>query len=392
MQERSYRNIKRPDEGIVRQQESIETDYLKKNTLIVNTILLVAAAPLLYLLHLKGSDGSTLLMYALSFVGVSIINIAFYAYEDYFNSLRLSMYITTLFMYVIIAAIIFEIGTASSYALLFITYAIASLYQDKKTAFLNNVAVFFVGASLLVTMPEIMILGDGLSHEPLYIYGFLIVFVALLSLASYASVKRKAFFYSRLARAKEADIRLVSIVLDLHAASRGKTIDNTRYYAQLEAFSETLSKAINIENVFMQKIESMRALNQADQRAYAQVPKGLKNLHLTHKSKLEHLFYKASQAHDKSEEGTAAQSIHVPSLKHPEESTTAKIIAFAVFYTMLKIPNPLHDKLDEKVIRTLIEDTDFYYRMDSDITRIYFENQAVFEKIVEDAFKGRVKS
>jgi len=79
------------------------------------------------------------------------------------------------------------------------------------------------------------------------------------------------------------------------------------------------------------------------------------------------------------------------SFNHQTDSLEIKIIAFVLFYTALKKGFAVLPGLPEEQIYDVLIHSDFYYYMDPRIIKVYQENSDVFDEIVKDAFKKKVK-
>jgi len=76
------------------------------------------------------------------------------------------------------------------------------------------------------------------------------------------------------------------------------------------------------------------------------------------------------------------------SFDHIGDSQYTKIISFAVFYALLKVDKPYLKAIDEKKLRDMIFNSEYFYRIDRDIVNIYLDNSEVFDAIVHDHLKG----
>ena len=246
-----YKNLDKSNPNIQLHIEELELKYLKRKTLYVNIILLLLVFPIMLALYYSNISINTMIVYGFFFVVLFGVNFSFYAYEDYFNSLKLAMYITTLAIYMIAATLIIEIQSPSVFSFLFLAYAVVSVYQDKKAAFINNISLFFLGIIIVWRYPNIFSLNNS-NIQIVYIYIFLAVFVALLSISSFILINRKIFLFSKLAQIKETEIRMLGIVQDLKTLYESSSIKPNDYYDQLLAFSKELSKKIDIENIFIE--------------------------------------------------------------------------------------------------------------------------------------------
>mgnify|MGYP000932139025 CR=1 FL=1 len=76
------------------------------------------------------------------------------------------------------------------------------------------------------------------------------------------------------------------------------------------------------------------------------------------------------------------------SFKHFGDDRYVKIISFVVFYCLLKVNKPYLKALGEEKIKDILMNSEYFYRVDKDIINIYFENNEVFDTILEDHMEG----
>lgn len=380
-------------------KESLELAHLKRKTLIVNSIMFILGIVVIYFLVKIETDNiilfSTVTMFALLFA----INIAFYSYNhDHFNNLKIAMYINTLGIYSIAISLILRFQTPSIFTSLFLAYAVSAIYQDFKAMMISNFALFIAGTLLVLKYPSIFQLVGSNQSQTLYILIFLLVFVLLLTLSSYILIKRKTFFYNQLAQIKESEVRNIELLMEVDKIKTNKSIDSEAYYEVLKNFSKELSKKIGIDNVFDRKIDILRDLRKLTMNEvlekYSEYTldeiNQLKNMELEINNKMRMIGIKSSQSFGieviRNEIFSESQ---FKSFKHHGDNRYVKIISFVVFYTLLKIDKPYLEKLDEKVIKDYLLNSEYFYRIDRDIINIYLENNEVFDTIVKDRLGGK---
>lgn len=399
---KSYRNINQPHPIIIKEQEAIELDYLKKKLYVVNGIMLLMVGPLVWLLYHLQVPTQTAWIFGLIYSLYFVINLAFFAYEDYFNSLKLSIYTSALTIYALAIALILEIQTPSMFTILFLAYAIVSIYQDRKVALINSLLLLAIGSLFISFYPETFRGSGDYVAQQVYLYAFLIIFVGLLTTASSILIKRKMFFYRQLAVIKETEIRMISLVFDLKKQAQPTMKNQDKYYAKVKDFTEELSNKIKMDNIFQEKLEIIERLHEGQSKAvlHKQYPNypieildELERLIFSDNSRLQSLAYKLSQADDVtiSRKELYAES-HLKTLKKTFDSNYTKIIAFSALYTLLHLDTPVHQGLDSESIKQKFVETDFYHLIDPKIIDIYQNNTDVLKKIHDDAFKQKVSS
>ena len=383
---------------IEKYKESLELSHIKRKMMVVNIILVFVVGALVYFGLSKLVDG--VLTYPLALlVGIIILlNIGFYNIkDDLYNNLKLAMYMTIIGLYVAANILIFNFRTPSVFTSLFFVYAVVSIYQDLKGMILSSTFLFLSGFLLVLRYPNIF--STSLSENPqlIYVQLFLLIFVLLLTLSSYILVKRKMFFYNQLAVIKESEIRNMELMDEVEFFATKKKRDLSEYYKSIEAFNTALSKKIGVPDLLGRKLEIMKVLKSKKPSEivgkYSDFSlEELQDIALlefeVHK-KMQQLAVKASKSLDiqvsKKEIFSESQ---FKSFKHIGDSKYTQIISFAVFYTLLKVDKPYLKKLDEDLIRDMLYNSEFYYRIDPDIMDIYFNNSEVFDTIVNDYLKG----
>jgi len=382
-------------------KESLELAHLKKKTIIVNLIMFVLAGIVLYFLIEIDSDRTSLFSFLTMFAVLFIINIAFYSYNnDHYNYLKIAMYINTLGVFSIAISLIFKFQTPSVFTVLFLAYAVTAIYQDFKAMILSNFALFIAGTLFITRYPRIFLLTSSNQSQTFFILVFLIVFVMLLTLSSYILIKRKTFFYNQLAQIKESEVRNIELLLEVEKFKTKKSMDSDQYYETLKHFSKELSKKLSIENVFSRKIDILKDLKKlsnnevlAKYQEYSQEEiNALKNMELAVSNKMRMIGVKSSQSSgvEVSRNEIFSES-QFKSFKHYGDNNYVKIISFVVFYTLLKIDKPYLKALDEKVIKDVLLNSEYFHRVDRDIINIYLNNNEVFDTIVRDHLGGETR-
>ena len=116
----------------------------------------------------------------------------------------------------------------------------------------------------------------------------------------------------------------------------------------------------------------------------------LQNMELSVHSKMRNLGMKASKTKNLnvSRKDIFSES-QFKSFKHFSDHKYVKIISFVVFYCLLKVDKPYLKELDEETIKDILYNSEYFYRVDRDIIDVYFENNEVFDTIVNDIMKER---
>lgn len=375
-------------------KESLELAHLKRKTIIINILMLILGGIVLFFLIKLKSENNAVLSIMTMFLILFVINFAFYSYDnDHYNNLKIAMYINTLGIYSIAVTLIFRYQTPSVFTVLFLAYAITTIYQDFKAMILSNFTLFVAGSLLVVKFPTIFHLVGNDRPQTLYILIFVMIFVLLLTLSSYILIKRKTFFYNQLAKIKESEVRNMELLLEIEKYKTQKDFDGEKYYDSIKNFSNELSKKIGIPNIFDRKINLLKDLNLLTlQEVLSKYPEysadevnELMNLEMQVNKKMRMIGIKSSQSFgvEVSRKEIFSES-QFKSFNHHGENKYVMIISFVVFYCLLKIDKPYLKGLDEEVIKDVLLNSEYFHRIDKDIINVYLENSTVFDTIVRD--------
>ena len=125
-------------------REYLEVKHLKgQNKLVAFTIFLMMILTVVYLAVAR-FNLMTILSFTLGYVIVLVFNFAASAYsEENFRYLKFSKYITSITFFTLIIAMIVYFQSPSLIPLLFVAYAISSIYKDIKVLLVLTVYFLF---------------------------------------------------------------------------------------------------------------------------------------------------------------------------------------------------------------------------------------------------------
>ncbi|MDD3842439.1 MAG: hypothetical protein WC088_01945 [Candidatus Izemoplasmatales bacterium] len=383
-------------------RELLENKHLRsKNRFVMIITIILGIAVLTYMAVAKYPLYTTLSLMT-GFLLVILINFAClaYGYENHYFY-QLNQYITSFGIFCLAIAMIFIFKSPSMVAALFIAYAIAAFYQDLKVMFISNAFLLFSAIMIMAEFPEYLDFINASQENDFAVPFFFLVFILVLSISSYIMVKQKRFFYNQIALSKETEFRNIDLLIDLETEVTGRTINLSKYYDNILAFTDAFTKKIQMDNIFIKKIHIMQALenNTAYPLLHEKYPDfskeeydRLSDLSLGVHRKLLKLAMKISYAKDvKIKKREIFSETQFKSFNHQSDSLEIKILAFAVFYTALRRGNAAMRPLTEAEIYNVLVYTDYYYYIDPRIIRIYQENNQVFDDIVSDILGKRVK-
>ncbi len=378
-------------------RKDIELRYLKKHSLFVLSLIGIIALPVIFMLNTFGFSTHVLFLYAFFFFAILVINLAFFAYEDYFNSIKVAMYINTLGLYALSASLIIDVKSPSLYISIFLVYAIVSLYQDAKVNLLNNIAVFFLGVLAISNNPMIFNLQSQNNISITYIYLFLLVFVFLISIASTVFIKRKAKFIAKLTEIQEIEVRTLDTLFELETLYKGKKAAKSKsYFESINRFSDVFSKDYGMENAIKSKVKVIKDLEQMDikevQEKYPNYSieevKEIDNLRLNRSRKIRYIAYKIGLLEDfLIPKRDVYSDTRFTTLRHYEDNRHVRIIAFVVLYVLLRLDNPIFSGLSDMEVKEHIMSSELIHLIDADVLNVYLENSEVFDRIFKDIYR-----
>ncbi len=383
-------NVGDPQNEIENHIYKLEADHLRKKSLIVNFILIGLLFPILVVLYFFNVPFLDLSVYIIVFIFMIAINFLFYYYRFLLPNIRLSMYITSMGLYIITISMILDLRTPSIFTMLFFSYAVISLYQDLRVSLFNSVLLFFSGIFIVTQFTEIFDV-QALTPSTFYILFFLVIFVALLSVSSFIIIKRKNHFYKQVVDIKEKEYKYIDTIFDLQEIFSERKFNYDEYYDNLESFSEALSNHIGVENVFKERINILRDLanvkdntilkkhsdyNQADIDE-------LKQLELTSYKKISYLAFKSAQVQDiQPDKKELIFEKESATLNDRNDDFEVKIVAFSVLYVMLRVGNIYFPKLSNNDVIKVFSTPHFRSLIHEDILNAFLDKKNTLDKII----------
>ncbi len=380
--------------------DSLEMKYLRRKTLYISVIFSMLTIPIVLALYNYGFPFGHIGIYVLSVLMLVFINLAFFKYDNIFMDIKLGIKVTTLGIYLLSMSLIVDIQSPSIFAILFVVYALVSIYQDRTTTILNNILLFLIGSVIIIFYPNIIQTIDIDNTQVFYVYLFIAIFVALLSLAFSILIKRKQYFYYQIAKIKEDEVRNIQLLIELKANYKRSDYNFSQYYDLISDFTDEFCKRRGIKNPFQERLLIINRLHDVDVDKFNNYSselldsiKRLSQLILKENSKIHHLILKASENAVNNNENKPIKLFNqFSSFKHVYDEKYIKILTFAVFYTSLKMPKIYLDKLSGEEILHTIKNHDFKHLFDADILDVYLDNWNLIDKMVEDELSKLVKT
>jgi len=388
--------------GIAEYREMLEIRHLRSKNHFVIMILAVGALLTILYTSLAGYDPVYVLSLSIAFSALILLNLTCLAYgreNVLFN--QLNKYVTTFGVFSVAVAMIFIFRSPSMLSLLFIAYAIAAFYQDRKVMLISNVSLLFTFLALMTNYRDFFTVENASAENDFGLFFFVIVFISLLTISQYIMIKQKGFFYNQIAISRETEFRNIEFMIDAGEKATGRTIDAAGYFAAVEAFAAALSAKIGVPDALggtlavLREIEAGEPCERIAARHPGQTPESLSRLAdllFTGRHKLRKVAIKIGRVR--------AVDVHrreifsetqFKTFNHPSDTLEIKIIAFSIFYAALKRGSAGMRPLTEAEIYDAIVHTDYFYYNDPAVMRIYRENNAVFDAIARDAFAAEAE-
>jgi len=375
---------------IDQQINRLELKHLRKKTIFVSAILIALITPTLLVLYAAEAPFRDILVYFFLFIFVLGINGIFIFYKHLLPNIYLSMYITTIGLYLVAFGLILDIQSPSIFTVLFLAYAIISLYQEVKVSILNNIILLISGGIFLSISPIILENANSFTPSAFFMLFILVVFVALLSVTSFILIKRKNYIYRQVVDVKEEEYKYNETILEMQAAYRKKTFDYESYYHITDKFTDEISETIGISNVFKERLKIIKDIPKlSDEKLLNQYPElrrndleELKQLELSKHKKIVYIAFKAAQLSDlDSDHKEFLFEKKNESINHRTDDFMVKVVATTTLYLMLRIDKPFAEKLTHDKIMSIFSDNDFYHLLDGEIYQIMKDNESYLKNL-----------
>ncbi len=379
-------------------------DFLEiKHLRTKNHLVLVALASYmlfsgLYLL-LAGYPGMWILKLMIGFFVVLGMNIASLAYgKESPQFYEINKHITTLGVFSISVAMIFMFQAPASIPLLFLAYAICAVYQDIKVLLVSNLYMIFTLTMIIIGFPEYLHLIDGSLESVLGMVFFFIVFVLMLTGSSFIIAKQKRFFYNQIALQNELEFRHLDLLMQTGKkyVNEHRVLNLEMYYEKANEMLAVFAKSIDIENPFEEKLALLKDLEKAEsfQDAKEKHPdltekewNRLQDLLIGKNTKLRKIALKIAHTVDVDvKKREIFSETYYKTLQHQNDSFETKVVAFAIFYALLRKGSNVIRPLSDEEIHDFLVNTDFYYLVDRRVMKVYEHDHDVFEAIIEEAY------
>jgi len=382
------------EEGAERQLK----DSLRQKLIVVGVVLAILSAPTILLLYFSDTGLGVMTAFAGLMLLMIGVNVLFYLFPQLFEDIRLAVYVTIVGMYLLSIGLIVELQDPSVFTMLFLSFAIISIYQELRTNIVNSAFLFVIGSGVLFLFPEVFNVEEGITLNTFYLFVFLLLFVALLSLAFFIILKRRLRIYTLLAQAKEREYRTMEWFFNVRQHYTQQPFDARRYYEQMKNFSASFCKGLGVEGpVFQERIAILEELGtKTSGEVLEKYPDyteeeiaELKQLELDVYKKMRYIGLQLSQRPYVELKRPDVISGETPaSLDHRKDSYEVKIVAFAAFYAYLKVHRPYRKRFSMAELYSIMESQAFEGVFPETFIKTLKKHQKAFERVMSDIQGG----
>ena len=386
-------------DGSNKYKELLEMKYLvRQNNFVLALIFLVGLLSIGYLIILD-FELRTILGLSSGFILLILFNIASLAYGQYqVEFYKFNKYITSLGFFTLIVIYVLFFKSPSIIPFLFLGYLVAAIYKDIKVLTMISFYFILAMASLLVNYGELFDFQTIESTNFIVIGIFVFLFLSLLMMSTYITLKESQFFYNQISFTKEKEIRNIDLLIQLKDQVDVEVFNHQLYYGRLNKLFDAFSSKLKIDNIFKEKlsmIEQLASTHQKDDvlKQYPQYTLSdlerleslvIKKDNLIRKIALKIFYYNQKEIHQRE----IFSETHFESLNKSTDDIEIKILAFSVLYVLLRKGMSGYPSLTKDEIYDTITQTDFYFSLDPYVRKIFIDNPEVFEVIYCDAYEG----
>ncbi|GEM_PF-1096363 len=378
-----------------KEAQSKEIFYMRRKAFFVSVVLAVVLVLAVIALYIAEASIASMAIHSLLVMAIIALNLLFFRFPRFFPDIKLAASLTVFGLYLLSLGLILELRVPSIFTILFLSYAIAAIYQEVRSSILNNIALFFVGMIIIFRFPEFFHTDEGITPNTAYLFVFLLVFVALLAISSFILLKRKRYFFKQLGRIKEREHKVIDTVFRLRENYAGQSFNHGDYYDNMESFTAEFSNHIGVKDVFKERIDILRDMGELDAKKllekYTDYSIGdlreLAQLELSKNRKMRYVAFQASQAPhiDISKKDMFSERWY-PTLNHHKDSWEVQVVAFAVFYAFMKTEKPLNRSITDEEIMEVLSLEEFTGLIHPSILEVFYNNTNKFVEIIEQSF------
>lgn len=380
-------------------KEKAEIKYLvRQNLFVLSLIVSVGILSLAYLLFIQAP---LRIIFGLTagFIVILVFNIASLSYgKTRVEFFIFNKFITSISFFTLMIIYVLYFKSPSVIPFLFLAYLITAVYKDVKVLAIISFYFILTIAMLLLNYGYLFDFSNNSDTSYAVIGLFVFLFLSLLMISTYITVKESQFFYNQISFSKEKELRNLKLLIDLKKKTDVEIFSEKMYYQKVENLFDDFSKKLKINNIFSEKIDIIRQISKDKStddilKNYPEYSKEdierLKVLVLNESSRLRPIAMKIFYFNQKDiHEREIFSETHFQSFNKSSDSLEVKILTFSIFYTILKRGLSGTKPLTNEEIYKAVINSEFYYFIDPKIRSIFKENPDVFDFIYKDAFEG----
>lgn len=380
----------------------LEKKYLvRQNIFVLSLISIIGILSVVYLLLIH-EDLKIIIGLSTGFLLIIGFNISALAYsESHIEFLQFNKFITSMMFFTLMVIFVIFFESPSFIPFLFLAYLIAAVYKDVKVLSIISLYFILTMAMLLINYGGLFYFQYNPTTNNLVIGIFVVLFLSLLMISTVITIKESQFFYNQISFSKEKECRNLEMLTSLKSNVESSCYFHLDYYDTVKSFFSAFTKKIGTDNVFEEKIDVIKKLAEGVSKAVILKehkdfsPKDLYRLQslvikqetLLRKISMHIFYYNQRDIHEKE----IFSETHFESFNKSVDDVGTKIVAFSVFYVLLKKGLPGTKPLTKEAIYHMLIETEFYYSLHPSIRLIYQDNAEVFETIYMDVFNEVVK-
>ncbi len=382
-------NVKLQEEKAMRQANQVVS--------ITMILLGFYMASLFWFINLELVDS---MIYLSLWFFVLVVHLFYGTLNQSYENNRLISYFSIISLYTLMLGTLIHEEIPFLMASLFVIFAIGYLYVDMKAATLNHLLLFVVTNIVLWFYPEVYSLDELTNLSTFYISAFIFVIVLLLFLADFIVIKRKLYYFEKLANLQRNEFKVINFLFELQELYTEETFSAKNYYDRLHTFFEKVSEKIDIDNVFEEQIKIIEKLDTMSAAQFMEkfpnvslkMVQELDLLTLDKKRRLRHLAMKASQIPNIEVQDEYLSDALFDSMRHYYDNVHIKIAVFSVFYVYCRMPKKHESVLTDEEFLTYLEASGLTNLIEPRVYEAYLNHREIFDKIFNDAFKEGLKS
>lgn len=371
-------------------------NLVRQNIFVLSLIYIIGILSVVYLIIIH-EDVRIIIGFGTGFLVIVMFNIASLSYGDtQIEFLKFNKFITSISFFTLMIIYVLYFKSPAFLPFLFLAYLIAAVYKDIKVLTIISLYFILTMSMLLINYNHLFYFQYNPATNNLVIVIFVILFLSILMISTYITIKESQFFYNQISYSKEKECRNIEFLIDLKSKVETEFYFQPNFFEKIQKLFKVFSEKAHIHNVFDEKIEILKMLSEG--KSKEEVLKTFPDFTVKDVHRLEtllikqdallkkiamHVFYFNQRDIHQRE---MFSETNFESFNKSVDDLDTKIVSFAVFYALLKKGLPGTKGLSKEEAYELLIHSDFYYLLPVKVREIYQENPEVFETIINDVF------